>query len=378
VPLRLSSKTASITKGQMSVLSFIVKPLAYLGIPAYLLHKLSASNPLARYYVRLTLYVSTLGLCSLWGVIVSIAMSISGHRYDVNWVIARSFYALAGRALDIRFVVEGEEHLETRPSVMVGNHQSMVDITYLGRIFPKHASILVKKELQWMPLLGQFLTASGAVFVDRGNNSRAVHSLAAAGETLRARGTSLWLFPEGTRSMRPYHDMLPFKKGAFHLAVQANVPIVPVVCENYWHLYHKGVFESGTLKIKVLPPISTTGLTTADVPDLVERIRAQMIAALREISDPNAPPAPSSSKAPQDPAIQSRAERVPGKDRGLIIPDASQGEATPGEKQEDLASPATPASEAQSLSEESARRGSETGTETEEDEGMVLVGRPGR
>jgi 1-acyl-sn-glycerol-3-phosphate acyltransferase len=112
------------------------------------------------------------------------------------------------------------------------------------------ASIMAKKELQWMPFLGQFLTASGAVFVDRGNNAKAVRSLAAAGEAMHARNTSLWLFPEGTRSMRPYHDLLSFKKGAFHLAVQAGVPIVPVVCENYWHLYRKNVFGNGTLTIR--------------------------------------------------------------------------------------------------------------------------------
>lgn len=109
---------------------------------------------------------------------------------------------------------------------------------------------MAKKELQWSPFLGQFMTLAGAVFVDRGNNARAVRSLTAAGEILKQRKSSLWLFPEGTRSMRPYPDMLPFKKGAFHTAVQAQVPIVPVICENYWRLYRKGVFESGTLKVK--------------------------------------------------------------------------------------------------------------------------------
>ena len=117
----------------MSILGYIIKPLAYFGLPAYALHKLSQSNPVAKYYVRLTLYVSTLGLCSVWGVIVSVAMSLVGQRYNVNWVIARSFYNLAGRILNVKFVVEGEEHLETRPSVLVGNHQSMFDILYLGR-----------------------------------------------------------------------------------------------------------------------------------------------------------------------------------------------------------------------------------------------------
>lgn len=109
---------------------------------------------------------------------------------------------------------------------------------------------MVKKELQWVPFLGQFLSLSGAIFVDRGNNAKAVRSLTAAGETMKSRDLSLWLFAEGTRSMREYHDMLPFKKGAFHIAIRAGVPIVPIVVENYWRLYRKDVFESGTIKVK--------------------------------------------------------------------------------------------------------------------------------
>ena len=119
-----------------------------------------------------------------------------------------------------------------------------------SRIFPKHASIMAKKELAWAPLLGGYLSASGAVFVDRSNNAAAIQSLTAAGDFMKRNTTSLWLFPEGTRSMRRHHDLLPFKKGAFHTAVQAGIPVIPVVCENYWRLYHKGHFESGVLKIR--------------------------------------------------------------------------------------------------------------------------------
>lgn len=109
---------------------------------------------------------------------------------------------------------------------------------------------MAKKELQWTPLLGQFMTLSGAIFVDRGNNAKAVKSLASAGQTMKARRTSLWVFPEGTRSSKEQSDLLPFKKGAFHLAVQAGVPITPVVCENYWRLYHAGILGQGKLKIR--------------------------------------------------------------------------------------------------------------------------------
>lgn len=118
----------------MSLLSLALKPIAYLSLPIMLCHELSSKSTRARYYIRLVLYLSTLGVCSVWGVIVSIAMSLVGRRFDINYVVARSFYLLASRLLGIRFQVEGEEHLDTsRPAILVGNHQTMLDILYLGR-----------------------------------------------------------------------------------------------------------------------------------------------------------------------------------------------------------------------------------------------------
>lgn len=117
----------------MSILGLILKPLVYVSLPVFALKTLADANPVARYYVRLGLYLSTLGVCSVWGVICSIGMGLAGRRFDVFWVVARSFYYLASRVIGIRLVVEGEEYLETRPSVLVGNHQSMLDILYLGR-----------------------------------------------------------------------------------------------------------------------------------------------------------------------------------------------------------------------------------------------------
>lgn len=79
------------------------------------------------------MYLSTLGVLSAWGAIVAVGMNIIGDRYNVNWVVARSFYLVASRVVGIKIEVEGEEYLETRPSILVGNHQSMLDILYLGR-----------------------------------------------------------------------------------------------------------------------------------------------------------------------------------------------------------------------------------------------------
>jgi len=300
--------------------------------------------------------------------IVAVGMSLAGHRFDINWVVARSFYTLAGKLLDIKFVVEGEEHLDTKPAVLVGNHQSGLDILLLGRIFPKHASIMAKKELMWAPLLGGYLMASGAVFVDRKNNTTAVQSLKNAGDFMKKNKTSLWLFPEGTRSMRKHHDLLPFKKGAFHTAVQAGLPVTPVVCENYWRLYHKGHLEGGELKIRVLPPISTTGLTAADVGDLATHTREQMLQALRDISEAVDPQPKPPSQKDAIPASQTRElrEQTPTPD----LPSIDTTSVAFTRESDTEAEPSTPSVTS------SRRDGSENGVETEEDEGMVLVGRP--
>ena len=116
----------------MSVLS-LVRPLAYLSLPVILLRSLSNASPIARYYIRLGVYVSAIGLCSVWGVIAAIGLNLGGDKYNVNWVVARSFYAITSRVFGLKFEVEGEEHMNTRPAIFVGNHQSMLDLIYVGR-----------------------------------------------------------------------------------------------------------------------------------------------------------------------------------------------------------------------------------------------------
>jgi len=94
------------------------------------------------------------------------------------------------------------------------------------------------------------MTLAGNIFVDRGHNARAIRSIEAAGELMKGDGISLWMFPEGTRNMSEMPHMLPFKKGGFHLAINAGIPIVPIVVGNYWNIYHKGVFDKGVIKVK--------------------------------------------------------------------------------------------------------------------------------
>lgn len=279
-------------------MSNFFKPLAYISAAAVsLLGLVSTRSRKARYYLNLTLYLSTLGLCSVLGVVYSLTLSLVGQRLNINYLTARSFYYLCYPLIGMKLEVEGREHLEqlllqgengkAQSAVLVGNHQSFIDILYLGRIFPHRAVIMAKKELRWAPLLGQYLTLSGAVMVDRKNSKDAVKMMHHVGEDMKRKGVALWIFPEGTRSSSAENTLLPFKKGAFHLAVQAAVPIVPVVCENYHRLFDgKSRFNRGVLKIKILPPVSTQGLTTDDVGKLADDVRESMLSTLREISAP--------------------------------------------------------------------------------------------
>ncbi|KAG5648718.1 hypothetical protein DXG03_000065 [Asterophora parasitica] len=354
----------------MALLVSFLKPLAYLSLPVIILRSIAATSPTGRYYVRQGVYVGTLMTVAACSAIVAAGMSVVGRRFDVNYVVARTFYALARNVLQVEVEVEGEEHLDTRPAVLMANHQTMLDILVVGRLMPKETSMMAKKSLQYTPL-GPFMTMSGAIFVDRGNNARAVRSLVAAGELMRSRRLSLWMFPEGTRTSDEVPDMLPLKKGGFHLAIQANIPIIPIVSENYWRLYHKGVFDSGIIKVRVLPPVSTAGLTAADIPALTTLVRDQMLDTLREISIVPSKEAQNKYKEKEAWRASAATAASTKKDKAEPIPDPQ--ETSPNASDPSLQTGTSSASLASTFS---ASELSEKGAETEEDEGMILVGRP--
>lgn len=361
----------------MSLLSLVVKPLAYISLPVILLRSLASISPTCRYYIRLYVYMTTMATVGVAGSFLAAGMAMVGEKYNVQYVVGRTFYNLASRFMGIDVVIEGEEYLDTQPAVLMCNHQSVLDILTVGRIYPKRTTIVSKKSIQYTPL-GPFMSMSGAVFVNRGNNASALRSLAAAGETVKSKNLSLWVYPEGTRHSEKDDTLLPFKKGGFHLAVQGGLPVIPIVTENYWRIYHKGIFEKGTIKVRVLPPVSTTGLTSADVSELANRVRDQMLVSLREISSGTAD---SSKQAPSTNAsdIQKTSEEV-ARDSTPKAAEEVTAQLPVQERRTQESGPEVDsiASLSQRLRSDSSVGSvpSENGAETEEDEGMVLVGRP--
>lgn len=210
--------------------------------------------PLLGFLARLLSSYASLLLCASYGVFASLTLRLIGQHRLAQYAVARSFDLVMRYTTGVRFViVEGEEHLTTnRPMVIIGNHQTELDVLFLGCIFPKYCSVTAKKSLAKVPFLGWFMSLSGTVFIDRVDRSQAMKAFEGAAKEMREHRQNVFIFPEGTRSYAREPVMLPFKKGAFHLAVQAGVDICPVVAENYSRVLDVRAkrFVSGVIRVK--------------------------------------------------------------------------------------------------------------------------------
>lgn len=166
-----------------------------------------------------------------------------------------------------------------RPYVAVSNHESYADIFLLSHL-PWEMKWLSKEEIFRIPVMGWMMRMAGDIAVRRGDRSSRAEALDECRDRLRKR-VSVMIFPEGTRSKTD--QLLPFKDGAFRLAVEMAVPILPLVVSGTRHAMAKGsfVFRPARAEVRALEPIPTAGLTLADVPALRERVRA-LISAERD------------------------------------------------------------------------------------------------
>lgn len=186
----------------------------------------------------------------------------------------------------IRVVAEGTEYLSvSQPCIYAANHQSGMDMATFGSLYPKRTVVVGKKELLYIPFFGLFFKAAGNIVINRQKRVSAISGLSGAVAQIKAKRLSIWIFPEGTRN-RTSEPMMPFKKGAFYMAIQAQVPIVPIVSTPLDGLvnWSKKIMRSGTVRIRVLPPILTDGMTTADADRLSQETRERMLVALRELT----------------------------------------------------------------------------------------------
>ncbi|MGH9944351.1 MAG: lysophospholipid acyltransferase family protein [Pyrinomonadaceae bacterium] len=173
---------------------------------------------------------------------------------------AKNWLRLSG----MKVKVDGLERLDPRQTyIFVANHRSYLDTAALFHHLGRNIGIPAKKELLKVPILGYGMGYVNIMAIDRSNRERAFETVRAAIERIRS-GVSFGVFAEGTRA-RP-GQLLPFKKGAFHMAIEARVPVVPIAIKNTDYLMGKGtgVARPGTIEMVILPPIDTEGLSPED------------------------------------------------------------------------------------------------------------------
>ena len=183
------------------------------------------------------------------------------------------FGRVAGQLSNVRIEVIGGQHTTRRPAVFFINHQStLIDALVTANVVRRGFTMVAKAEVKRIPVLGQLLTLADVAFVDRSNTSKAISAMQPAVDKLRA-GVSIVLAPEGTRSLSP--RIGAFKKGGFHLARDAGVPIVPIVIRNAGEIMWRNakVVQEGTIEVVVHEPVPTADWTKADLDEWVPRMR---------------------------------------------------------------------------------------------------------
>jgi putative phosphoserine phosphatase/1-acylglycerol-3-phosphate O-acyltransferase len=210
--------------------------------------------------------------------------------------------ALALLGVDVEIV--GEHHLwSSRPCVFIINHQSKFDMFLMMYVLRRGFAGVAKQEAANTPFFGTYMKMADYTFLDRSDTTRAIDALGPAVERLR-QGLSVVMAPEGTRSWTP--KVGKFKKGAFHMARQAGVPIVPVVIKNAGEIMGRNdqTMRSGVVKVAVLPPISLADWRTEEMDARVAAVRQQFVDTLEHWPGEEKPQPSATSKVRQRRAIK--------------------------------------------------------------------------
>lgn len=203
-------------------------------------------------------------------------------RYWVGWVLRRVGW-FTWRLNPMWSVRVSGHRIENprHPYVVVSNHESFADILLLCNL-PWEMKWMSKVEILRIPIMGWLMRLAGDIGIDRGSRESAVRALEQSRQALRNK-TSVMIFPEGTRSTSD--DMLPFKDGAFRLAIKSGTPILPLAIIGTRNALakHDWRFGPADAAIKVLPPVDVKGLSIKDLDQLKDTVRTAIAEAREEM-----------------------------------------------------------------------------------------------
>ena len=224
-------------------------------------------------YLAILLYIAVVGPL---GLVVGAVLRWKSGLYALGHAGVWVALTTAG----IRYRVRGREHVPAEAAVFCSNHESNVDPPVLFKALHPQLHILYKAELHNFPVMGTIFDIGGFVPVDRANREKAMASIRRGAASIRS-GNSFLIFPEGTRSRGG--GLLPFKKGGFIMAIEAQAPIVPVAIHGGRAAMRKGSpwVRPVDVDVRIGAPIPTAGLTLEDRDDLIARVRGAIEEMLR-------------------------------------------------------------------------------------------------
>ena len=174
---------------------------------------------------------------------------------------------------------QGYENLPN--AIYICNHQNNYDMITAANIVQPTTVTVGKKSLLWIPFFGQLYWLTGNLLIDRENRAKAHHTISKLVEQFKKKKISFWMFPEGTRSRG--RGLLPFKTGAFHAAMAAGVPIVPIVVSNMHDKVKLNRCKNGLAIVEMLPPVDPKEFENQSVRKLATHCREIMAAKLEEL-----------------------------------------------------------------------------------------------
>lgn len=206
-------------------------------------------------------------------------LAAEGKNDELDVLVQYNVRAWAGallRLAGVSVTVTGLEHIPKCPAVFVCNHQGNFDIPILLTSLPRANGILAKQELKKLPFIRTWMCFFGCVFVDRKNPRQSVAALGQAAKNVE-NGLSVVVFPEGTRSKGD--EAGEFKAGAFKIATKTKAPIVPLRMDGSYKVMEQNGnwIRPAAVRLTVLPPVETAGLTKEEIKELPEHVRALIV-----------------------------------------------------------------------------------------------------
>eukprot|EP00099_Drosophila_melanogaster_P006852 NP_001259494.1 uncharacterized protein Dmel_CG3812, isoform C [Drosophila melanogaster] len=241
------------------------------------------TNHIFRYYFKFLMYYGIVSFNSI--ILIPAFLTRPCDVRNLLW--ASTWCHRVSTLIGLRWELRGKEHLaKDQACIIVANHQSSLDVLGMFNIWHvmNKCTVVAKRELFYAWPFGLAAWLAGLIFIDRVRGEKARETLNDVNRRIKKQRIKLWVFPEGTR--RNTGALHPFKKGAFHMAIDQQIPILPVVFSSYCTFLNdkKKILNSGRIVITTLPPVSTEGLTKDDIDVLMERVRSQMIETFKVTS----------------------------------------------------------------------------------------------